>query len=486
MKSEELRDEYPQMPEELKTRISMEVEKQINTSRPKFTVRRIAVAAVAATLCIGTTVAAAELYKMHGEKTGQYGLETSMETESKTDVAENGNEKEITIPNVRIELGYLPEGMTANSEGMDRYSYTETPWKGGISICLIRMDQGDGAFKVLDKNVLESEDIKAGVHSGVYLRKQEGQTGGINMNQKIYLSFPEVHYVAEIAIGEDVTKEEAQKIAEGMQLVPTEDEIALASKPMTTDWSIYSESMPAENNEEGSMEWNPLLSVAKSEVPIYAPGDTFDVKTTASGDENVTLQLKVKDVTVLDNISGLNKKFLDDNIWEVADENGNLLSATRSYLKEGDGVDAIDEVVDTRMLPQKMVVVTMEYKNTTEKDLEDIIFFHTVSAIDEADGNYVMVQETPAEGEEWDFYQDSAAYARRGGEMVYYTVQGGEDQNGSNYISSLKAGEEITMEVGFLVNEEDLKHLYLSVSPYTSAREFNEYICESGLVDISH
>ncbi len=486
MKSEELRDEYPRMPEELKTRISMEVEKQINTSRPKFTVRKIAVAAAAATLCIGTTVAAAKLYKLHGEKIGQYGLETGMETESAADVAGTGNEKEINIPNVRIELGYLPEGMTANSEGMDRYSYTETPWKGGVSICLIRMDQGDGAFKVLDKNVLESEDIKAGAHSGVYLRQQEGKTGGINMNQKIYLSFPEVHYVAEIAIGEDVTKEEAQKIAEGMRLIPIEDEVALASQPMTTDWSTYSESVPDENDEEGSEERDPLLSVAKSEVPIYAPGDAFDVKRMVSGDESVTLQLKVKDVTVLDNINGLNKKFLDDNIWEVTDENGNLLSNTRSYLKEGDGVDAVSEVVDTRVLPQKMVIVTMEYKNTTEKDLKDILFFHTVSAIDEVDGNYVMAQETPAEGEEWDFYQDSAAYARRGGEMIYYNVRGGEDQNGSNYIPSLKAGEEITMEVGFLVNEEDLKHLYLSVSPYSSAYEFDEYICESGLVNISY
>lgn len=486
MKSEELREEYPQMPEELKNRVSMEVEKQMRSSRPKFTARRIAVAAVAATFCVGTTVAAAELYKLHGEKTGQYGLETTMEAEGQPDGTGISKEGEINIPKVRIELGYLPEGMTTNSEERDNYSYAETPWQGGVSILLIRMDQGDEAFRVLDKGVLESEDIEVGIHSGVYLRRQSGETGGINMDQKIYLSFPEVHYVAEIAIGEDVTKEEALKIAEGMQLIRVEDGETLASEPAITDWSVYSGNVMAEKDEDESIAWSPVLSIAKSEVPIYMPEDAFDIGMMTSKGENVTLQVKVKDVTVMDNISGLDERFLNDTIWEVTDEAGNLLPNTRSYLKEGDGVDTIHEVIDTRILPQKMVVVTMEYKNTTEDDLKDILFFNSVTAIDEVDGNYVMARETPSAGDEWDFYQDSADLAQFGGEMIYYTVRGGEDQNGSNYISSLKAGETITMEIGFLVNEEDLEHLYLSADPYTTAYEFNEYVCKSGFVNISN
>lgn len=485
MKSEELREEYPQMPEELKNRVSMEVEKQMRSSGPIFTARRIAVAAVAATLCIGTTVAAAELYKLHGEKTGQYGLETTMETEGQPDGTGITNEGEINIPKVRIELGYLPDGMAANSEAMDHYSYAETPWQGGISICLIRMDQGDEVFQVLDKNVLESEDIKAGVHSGVYLRRQGNIGGGINMDQKIYLSFPEVHYIAEIAIGEDVTKEEALKIAEGMKLICVEAGENPASEPATIDWSVYSQNMSAETDEDESAVWSPVSSIAKSEIPMYMPGDTFDIGMPYEGG-NVTLQVKVKDVTVMDNISGLDERFLSDTIWEVTDEAGNLLPNTRNYLKEGDGVDTISEVVDTRVLPQKMVVVTMEYKNTTEDDLRDILFFNTVTAIDEVDENYVIAKETPAEGEEWDFYQDSADLAQCEGEMIYYTVRGGENQNGSNYISSLKAGETITLETGFLVNEEDLKHLYLSADPYGIGYGFDEYVSKSGFVNISN
>lgn len=61
MKLEDLREEYPQMPEELKEIVSMEVEKQMRSSNSKFTARRIAVAAVAATLCIGTIVGAADV-----------------------------------------------------------------------------------------------------------------------------------------------------------------------------------------------------------------------------------------------------------------------------------------------------------------------------------------------------------------------------------------------------------------------------------------
>ncbi|MBP3459586.1 MAG: hypothetical protein J6K58_10280 [Lachnospiraceae bacterium] len=45
--------------------------------------------------------------------------------------------------------------------------------------------------------------------------------------------------------------------------------------------------------------------------------DTFDIGMTSEG-ENITLQVKVKDVTVMDNISGLDERFLNDTIWDEA------------------------------------------------------------------------------------------------------------------------------------------------------------------------
>ncbi len=68
-------------------------------------------------------------------------------------------------------------------------------------------------------------------------------------------------------------------------------------------------------------------------------------------------------------------------------------------------------------------------------------------------------------------------------EMTYSSVR--EDYgNGGNYISSLKPGESIQVNMAWIVNENDLADMYLNLDGEGGAYDFNEGMLEAGVVDI--
>ena len=54
---------------------------------------------------------------------------------------------------------------------------------------------------------------------------------------------------------------------------------------------------------------------------------------------------------------------LEDDTKAAFDTDGNLLPMKVEYLKSGDGINTVDEVVETKEIPMKIVSVTVDYKN---------------------------------------------------------------------------------------------------------------------------
>ena len=67
-------------------------------------------------------------------------------------------------------------------------------------------------------------------------------------------------------------------------------------------------------------------------------------------------------------------------------------------------------------------------------------------------------------------------------EMSYYDVHGGE--RGNNYIASIKPGETATVHMAWVVTEEELGNLYLSLDTYGGVYEFSDSTLEMGYVDV--
>lgn len=468
MELENLNQEFPKMPEEMRAMIEREVEQQIKEGKTvmyrkrKHFARKTLVASVAAAMLLGTTVFAGVIYQMHNEKVGKYAVKTEIQGsgEGVSDTETTGAAE--SIPNVKMEVSYLPEGMVEAEKG--KYCYEGSMYAGGVSVVFYRMDTGDEQFEMLTQEVVSFEEIKVGGYDGVCLETQ-GVTGGETfVNHRIYVAYTDVHYVMEMYASNDVPKEEAIKIAEGISLIPVADgegdDIVNGY-----DWSEYIASL----NEETDQVLYPNISVNTKNA--HQIGEAFDI----IGDDVVIpngIEARVTEVQISDNTSLLDLSVINEdekkNLAEEMDENGNFLPAKINYVKYGDGVNTMYEITDTREVPQKLVFVTVEYKNTTDQELTEVLFNGNISKLIESNGQAVRYNgEEPKEGDNWNVAEITGI--ARYQEMWYYDVHGGERHN--NYISSIKPGETVTVHMAWLVPEEELGYLYLSLSPYGAERE---------------
>ena len=93
MRLEDMREQFPKMPESMKQMIEQEVAVQIGQEKendnPKVVTykkrkkknmaHRMLVASMVAALALATTVCAGVAYQMHNQKIGKYGLKTQIE-----------------------------------------------------------------------------------------------------------------------------------------------------------------------------------------------------------------------------------------------------------------------------------------------------------------------------------------------------------------------------------------------------------------------
>ena len=118
MKFEDLKKDFPKMPEEMRTMIEKEVEKQVKTEQMPFatgrkTAGKVLAASVAAVMLLGTTVfAGVRMYRMQREQVSDHGVNVKIVEHAKKAASETAEPvKQEEIPNVKMEIGYLPKGM---------------------------------------------------------------------------------------------------------------------------------------------------------------------------------------------------------------------------------------------------------------------------------------------------------------------------------------------------------------------------------------
>ena len=339
---------------------------------------------------------------------------------------------------------------------------------------------GDAAFEMLTKNVKESENISVGGHEGVYFALQSIGGEDISFNQRIYVAYPDVHYVMELYAASDVSKEEAIKIAEGIRLQPVSDN-ALSDAIAAYKWSDFL----ASNHEEVVEDAAPAVS-GEEMKNTHAIGDVFAANPQKEDLEGLgNVEIKVSDVQVSDNISLLDLSALDEDFKaELQSEttpSGELLPAKINYMKFGDGVNSVDTVVESREVPQKLIYATVEYTNKGTEELEELLFFGSLMKFAEENGQIKRYDgKTFGPSADWD--DAVLTGAARHVEMWYYDVHGGERNN--NYITHLKAGETATVHMAWLVPEEELAYLYLNLDSYGDSYNLCDHSLEVGYVDI--
>lgn len=483
MRLEELKNEKLETPEFIHNMIQEEVAKQLKKSnivsmqkirKSKWNMGRVAAAAIACIIASSTVAyAGVKLYHMHLEKQETYGVEIGIQTSEQ----ENSLELPKQIPDISITSQYIPKGMEWTEKGYKSVlNYKDTPYEGGISISSVLMDKNNLGEVMLDKNVVESEVRMFGAYEGVYLKyghlKQDKYK---SFNQRIYMLCPENYRILTIYIGDDVSKEDAYKFAEGLVITEKEEMIE------TADFEKWSNFMATEEIIEEAVMTN-------ANIPIYQVGDAVCLSYAASEDKGGNyrafdgITACVDEVQIADDLQLLKEEYIPDEWKTAVDPNGKLVQNHLSYVKAGDGIENLDEVVDEKTVSQKLVYTTVTYTNTADKEMNHVLYLGSLMTLEKQDnGTYTAYLAEATGGEGYDYYiGDSVARTK---EMGYYDVKEAYD-NGSNYISSLKPGESMQIHMAWIVNETDLQNLYLDLSGFGTPYEIHENVVDTGLVYI--
>lgn len=468
MRLKDLKNQYPKTPDFISEMIETEVEKQIHIqetvrrSRKKkqvWTLGRTATAAAVACVLIGTGAYAAvnvyRNYHMKMEQQGNYSVVTGL-----TEETEEQTTKTQTLPDqiaeVKVETSYIPEGMEWKDER--HLDYTNSENKGGFSFESVLIGDGNLEEGLTDTSVEESEQTTFGEHEGVYLKYHSVRTDA-HFNQRIYLLCPEESRVLIVYIGSDVPKEEAYKVAEGITLTKTGEMISTADM---WDWDAFIQNAKGEVMEEDESGFMPYGSVVPADqLHIYSMGEEI-YKEQAFTKEEKNVSLRVDSLQVSDDFSLLNESYIPDEWKDRLDENGKLKNNDASYVKRGDGVNTLDEVVRTESFPAKLVYATLTVTNHNDQEIQDILYYIKMSLLTQTDDGYQEYNYMEQSGEDYDYVEWDSGLATDGG-MRYYDNQ---NEIGKNHISSLAAGESTKVNVAWIVNEEDLGRMYLEVSGF--------------------
>ena len=481
MRLDELKNDFPDIPDFIHDMIQEEVEKQVNSSnitpmqRKSKLNRSISRVAAAAAVCIIATstvaYAGTKLYHMYLEKQGNYGTLTTIKSDE--------NSEDVKLPEeiheISVTSNYIPEGMEW-TVGRYKLGYKDALDKAGITIDTVLMDKKSLDKSLLDRNVIESENHVFGSYDGIYL-KYNTINGENSFDQRIYLLCPEEYRVLTLYIGNTISKEEAYKFAEN--LVITEEDEMIKTADMIT-WSdiieptVYADKIDVTTN---------------GQLPIRQIGEAFNLDSYAEDNNgnNITtdkVTACVDKVQIADNLQLLDSDKIP-KAWKTAvDANGKLVQNNLSYIKKGDGVNNLDSVVREENMDQKLLFLTVTYTNTSEEELNHMLYLGTLIALSKQDdGTYTVYMPGTEAGEDYDYYTSDGV--AKTAEMTYCSVQD-DYGKGKNYIPSIKPGESVQVNMAWIVNEKDIKNLYLNLNGTGGCYEITENMCHTGVVYVGN
>ena len=477
MRLDELKNDFPDIPDFIHDMIQEEVEKQVNSSnitpmqkKSKFnrSISRVAAAAVVCIIATSTVAyAGTKLYHMYLEKQGNYGTLTTIKSDE--------NSEDVKLPEeiheISVTSNYIPEGMEW-TVGRYKLGYKDALDKAGITIDTVLMDKKSLDKSLLDRNVIESENHVFGSYDGIYL-KYNTTNGENSFDQRIYLLCPEEYRVLTLYIGNTISKEEAYKFAEN--LVITEEDEMIKTADMTTWSDIIDSTVYADK----------IALVTNGQLPVRQIGEAFNLDSYAednNGNDITTDKVTacVDKVQIADNLQLLDSDKIP-KAWKTAvDANGKLVQNHLSYIKKGDGVNNLDSVVREENMDQKLLFLTVTYTNISEEELNHMLYLGTLIALSKQDdGTYTVYMPGTEAGEDYDYYtSDSVA---KTAEMTYCSVQD-DYGKGKNYIPSLKPGESVQVNMAWIVNEKDIKNLYLNLNDTGGCYEITENMRHTGVV----
>ena len=185
-------------------------------------------------------------------------------------------------------------------------------------------------------------------------------------------------------------------------------------------------------------------------------GEKFKIHSFLDADmTDIELEATVTDIQTADDLSLLTKEeAIPDYMAELIGPDGKLISDTLYYMKDGDGVSTMPELVRTEETSLKLVYATVEFSNPGTEAVHNAWFMVPLIPIVKEGNTYKIFNRAD---DTCDYVENEHIGVRY--EMLYHDISGGQKHN--NYIPEIKPGESVTMHLAWIVNEDELDKLYL-------------------------
>lgn len=350
-------------------------------------IKIIAVAAVSSILLSVSAFAYTEISEWL-EKTGRYSATVTNDDIDYNEAPEN----------VKLELEYLSDDFSV-LEAPYKYNY-----KGGIGLSF-NIFKMDAPNKREYKNVISTEKTTFGENEAEILTLNE------NEMSLALIYFEEKGVVVECFFNNHIPREELNKVLGNLKVVETTEE----------DNFIYDyESVP---HSEAFIANTPETEKIIKFGEVCENGWDFD--------NDAYYNIKVVKAEVLDNVNGINEKYIRsiDELNEITNSDGTLKGYNREEVILGDGVNTIDTIKNVTYVERKLVAVTIEATNTNNTagslfcSTYDLVNASNISITDEA---FAIISENDTDSR---FYFVSVNANSQKQVTIYYLVDGDVDFN---------------------------------------------------------
>lgn len=396
-------------------------EELISSVRPKRKrIKLSAVLAIAAAACFPATVYAAnKIMQLRAEQSAEYMQNVIIEPMTSEAVSEKFDGFR------QLKLNYIPAGLVVRYDG----KYHDPNSEMAMTPTLYRFDESKG----ISESVTFSEGsktIEAEGKTAVFIDRIRGY-------DQLWVLFDDTPYVAEIYVNE-VPMDEVQKLAEGLELIPSDTEVA----------GIW------QDNNERDVEISSATysnEVNMSKVEMLSEGDSFKCY------DNENLAVHIEDISLQKNFDGITTNSIgyddfDVDFGKYLDENGEL-TAERLTIRRGDGINTIDEEINREKVARSVITVTLTCTNNGDEQGQ-ICFFPKMFRI--ADGKAIDLT--------YPYHDETIRISygdkKLGSDNVHFSfyTSGAHEKNSA----LIEAGESVTVRLAFIADDDQLDTLYIN------------------------
>ena len=287
-----------------------------------------------------------------------------------------------------------------------------------------------------------------------------------SFGREVWIHFTKTNFVANLTMTDNISDDDLIKIIKGMKLVTSDSEETETWTVNDTEQDNIPETTEAATSAASSHE---VFSVSDLNIAHIGDNINFDIHCDAG---TVPLTLTINKAWVQDNFDGINNDALGRpaDFSQYLSDDGKIYD-TIKWIKYGNGVDTVDEVVKTEDVQMKVVVLEMTYKNNGDIDLTD-----------SRDDSFALIvcpetQHFPNNVVDWFKNSDpdspSAYPAMPINNNSTFSLEA--DNTTSKYSIEIPAGQSTHLKLAMLVRADQLDDTYFGMLGY-ECRDYRDYM----------